>query len=123
MVGMKYLFLEQRAPAGAEENEITLVFQGERKGLASGLADAGSGGAAEYLPADALVAGYVSTREPWQLFQELSAFMTKENESFASTLAEANGKLGEGFLENLTAAMGTESAFALHGFSVKGPSG
>jgi len=121
MAGLKYLFLEQRAPAGAEENEITFVFPGERKGMASWLADSGSGGAAEYLPADALVAGYVSTREPWQLFQELSAVMTKENESFASTLAEANGKLGEGFLENLTAAMGTESAFALHGFSVNGP--
>ena len=84
MTGLKYLFLEQRAPAGAEENEITLVFPGERKGMASWLADSGSGGAAEYLPADALVAGYVSTREPWQLFQELSAFMTKENESFAA---------------------------------------
>jgi hypothetical protein len=121
MVGLKYLFLEQRAPAGAEENEITFVFPGERKGMASWLADSGSGGAAEYLPADALVAGYVSTREPWQLFQELSAFMTKENESFAPTLAEANAKLGDGFLENLTAAMGTESAFALNGFSVDGP--
>jgi hypothetical protein len=121
MVGLKYLFLEQRAPAGAEENEVTLVFPGERKGMASWLADSGSGGAAEYLPADALLAGYVSTREPWQLFQELSAFMTKEDESFAANLAEANGKLGEGFLENLTAAMGTESAFALNGFSVDGP--
>jgi hypothetical protein len=121
MAGLKYLFLEQRAPAGAEENEITFVFPGERKGMASWLADSGSGGAAEYLPADALVAGYVSTREPWQLFQELSGFLTKENESFAPTLAEANAKLGEGFLENLTAAMGTESAFALNGFSVEGP--
>jgi hypothetical protein len=121
MVGLKYLFLEQRAPAGAEENEVTFVFPGERTGMASWLADSGSGGAAEYLPADALLAGYASTREPWQLFQELSAFMTKEDESFATTLAEANRKLGEGFLENLTAAMGTESAFALNGFSVNGP--
>jgi len=39
--------------------------------MASWLADSGSGGAAEYLPADALLAGYASTREPWQLFQEL----------------------------------------------------
>ena len=121
MVGLKYLFVEQRAPAGAEENEITLVFPGERQGMASWLADSGSGGAAEYLPADALLAGYVSTREPWQLFQELSAFMTKENETFAADLAGANAKLGEGFLDNLTAAMGTESAFALNGFSVDGP--
>ena len=64
MVGMKYLFLEQRAPAGAEENEVTLVFEGARTGMASWLADAGSGGAAEYLPADSLLAGYVSMREP-----------------------------------------------------------
>ena len=35
MTGMKYLFLEQRAPAGAEENEVTLAFQGARKGMAS----------------------------------------------------------------------------------------
>ncbi len=121
MAGLKYLFLEQRAPAGAEENEITLVFPGERQGMASWLANSGSGGAAEYLPADALLAGYVSTREPWQLFQELSAFLTKENDTFAADLARANSKLGEGFLDNLTAAMGTESAFALNGFSVEGP--
>ena len=89
--------------------------------MASWLADAGSGGAAEYLPADALLAGYVSTREPWQLFQEFTALMTKENESFDADLAQANEKLGAGFMENLTAAMGTESAFALNGFSVDGP--
>jgi hypothetical protein len=121
MIGMKYLFLEQRAPAGAEENEVTLVFQGARTGMASWLADAGSGGAAEYLPADALLAGYVSTREPWQLFGEFTAQMTRSNPTFQVGLAQAEGKLGAGFLENLTAAMGTEAAFALNGFSVNGP--
>jgi hypothetical protein len=121
MIGMKYLFLEQRAPAGAEENEVTLVFQGARTGIASSLADAGSGGAAEYLPVDALVAGYVSTREPWQLFGEFTAQMTRSNPSFQVDLAKADEKLGAGFLENLTAAMGTEAAFALNGFSVNGP--
>jgi ferric-dicitrate binding protein FerR (iron transport regulator) len=121
MVGVKYLFLEQRAPAGAEENEVTLVFQGARTGMASWLADAGSGGAAEYLPADALFAGYVSTREPGQLFQEFTALMTKQNESFDADLAQLNEKLGAGYLENLTAALGTEAAFALNGFSVSGP--
>jgi hypothetical protein len=121
MIGLQHLFLEQRAPAGAEENEVTLVFQGARTGMASWLADSGSGGAAEYLPADALVAGYVSTREPWQLFQEFTALMTKQNTSFEGDFAQANEKLGAGFLDNLTAAMGTEAAFALNGFSVNGP--
>ncbi len=121
LLGMKYLFLEQRAPAGAEENELTLAFEGERRGMASWLADSGSGGAAEYLPSDALLAGYASTREPWQLFEEFAAVMTRENESFGPHLALANEKLGAGFIENLTKAMGTEGAFALNGFSVSGP--
>jgi hypothetical protein len=121
MIGMKYLFLEQRAPAGAEENELTLAFQGPRKGMASWLAQTGSGGAAEYLPADALLAGYVSTREPWQLFEEFTALMTREDASFDSQLALANEKLGAGFIDSLTKAMGTEGAFALNGFSVNGP--
>jgi hypothetical protein len=121
MIGMKYLFIEQRAPAGAEENELTLLFEGVRSGMASWLADAGSGGAAEYLAPDSLLAGYVSMQEPWQLFQEFTALMTKTEESFAGDLTQVEEKLGAAFIANLTLAMGSEAAFALNGFSVTGP--
>ena len=121
MIGMKYLFLEQRAPTGAEENEVTFAFQGARTGMGSWLADSGSGGAAEYLPADALVAGYVSTREPLQLFEELTAQITKSEPDFEQGLATMDEKLGAGFLQNLTAALGTEAAVAVAGLSVSGP--
>jgi hypothetical protein len=121
MMGVKYLFVEQRAPVGVEENEMTLVFHGERKGMASWLADAGSGGAAEYLPANALLAGYVSLREPWQLFQEFTELMTRQRDSFEGDLARVDEQFGAGFLASLTAAMGTEAAFALNGFSLNGP--
>ena len=121
MIGMKYLFLEQRAPAGAVENEVTFAFQGARTGMGSWLADAGSGGAAEYLPADALVAGYVSTREPLQLFEEFTAQITKSEPDFERGLASMDEKLGVGFVQNLTAALGTESALALTGLSASGP--
>jgi hypothetical protein len=121
MIGMKYLFLEQRAPAGAVENEVTFAFQGTRTGMGSWLADAGSGGAAEYLPADALVAGYVSTREPLQLFEEFTAQITKAEPDFERNLASMDEKLGAGFVQNLTAALGTESALALTGLSTSGP--
>jgi len=121
MMGMKYLFLEQRAPAGALENEVTFAFQGARTGMGSWLADAGSGGAAEYLPADALVAGYVSTREPLQLFEEFTAQITKSEPDFERGLASMDEKLGVGFVQNLTAALGTESALALTGLSASGP--
>src|SRR6185436_2278660 len=97
------------------------AFQGPRAGMASWLADAGSGGAAEYLPADALLAGYVSTREPLQMFQELTAQLTRSEPDFDRGLAEMDEKLGAGFVQNLTAAVGTEAALALTGFSTSGP--
>ncbi len=121
MTGVKYLFLEGRSPAGTEENEVTVMFQDGRKGMASWLADAGSGGAAEYLPADALVSGYLSVREPGQLFQEFSAMMSKVQPSFQSDLTKVESTLGAGFIATLTSALGTEAAFALQGFSASGP--
>jgi hypothetical protein len=121
MVGLKYLFLEQRSPDGTEENEVTAMFPGARSGMASWLADGGAGGAAEYLPADALVAGYVSMREPGQLFQEFSTLMSSRQESFQRDLTKLDETLGAGFVAKLTAAVGTEAAFALQGFSAGGP--
>jgi FecR-like protein/uncharacterized protein DUF3352/putative zinc finger protein len=121
MIGMKYLFLEQRAPAGAVENELTFAFDGARTGMGSWLADTGSGGAAEYLPADALLAGYVSTREPLQLFEEFTAQITRSQPDFERGLASMDEKLGAGFVQNLTAALGTEAALALTGLSASGP--
>ena len=121
MIGMKYVFLEQRAPAGALENEVTFAFQGARTGMGSWLADTGSGGAAEYLPAEALVAGYVSTREPLQLFEEFAAQITRAEPDFEQGLASMDEKLGAGFVQNLAGALGTEAALALTGFSTSGP--
>lgn len=121
MIGMKYVFVEQRAPAGAVENEVTFAFQGARTGMGSWLADAGSGGAAEYLPVDALVAGYVSTREPLQLFEEFAAQITRAEPDFERGLASMDEKLGAGFVQNLAGALGTEAALALTGLSTSGP--
>jgi len=121
MIGMKYLFLEQRAPAGAVENEVTFAFNGPRTGMGSWLADAGSGGAAEYLPSDVLIAGFVSTREPLQLFEEFTAQITRSEPDFMTNLARVEEKLGAGFFQNLTAALGTEAAVALTGVSTSGP--
>jgi hypothetical protein len=121
LAGLKYLFFEQRSPNGAEENEVTATFQGARSGIASWLADAGSGGAAEFLPADALLAGYVSTREPAQLFKEFAELMSKQQPSFEDELSRLEEKLGAGFAADLTAAMGTEAAFAVQGVTVAGP--
>jgi len=121
MAGVRYVFVEQRSPEGAEENEVTVMFDGARSGMASWLADGGSGGAAEYLPADSLVAAYVSMREPGQLFEEFTRLMTTQQASFQGELTEVEQRLGAGFVANLAGAMGTEAAIAVHGFSATGP--
>jgi hypothetical protein len=89
--------------------------------MGSWLADAGSGGAAEYLPADVLLAGYVSTREPLQLFEEFTAQLARSQPDFERDLSTIEEKLGTGFIQNLTAALGTEAALAVTGFSATGP--
>ena len=118
---MKYLFLEQRDVQGVEENEVTLTFNGPRMGMASWLASAGSGGAAEYLPSDAIFAIYASTREPRQLFDEITAQLSKLSPSAGGAFAELDAKLGAGFSANLAAAFGTESALEVEGISATGP--
>src|SRR4030095_63224 len=60
-------------------------------------------------------------REPGQLFQEFTALMTQRQESLQSEVTKVEEKLGAGFVASLTAAMGTEAAFGLQGFSANGP--
>lgn len=118
---MKHLFIEQRGGLGAEQNEVTLTFKGPRMGMASWLAGAGSGGAAEYLSSDAIVGIYASTREPRQLFEEFTAQIGRFTPSFDRDLGTAEARLGVNFARDLAAAIGTESAIGLEGFSVNGP--
>jgi hypothetical protein len=60
-------------------------------------------------------------REPGQLFQEFTTLVTANQESSRSELGALEEKLGTGFVAGLAAAVGTEAAFALQGFSANGP--
>jgi hypothetical protein len=121
LAGVKYLFVEQRSPEGAEENEITVAFDGARSGVASWIAQSGSTGAAEYLPADSLAASYISMQEPGQMFQEFTRLLATKEPSLQGELTQIDERLGAGFAASLTAAVGTEAAFALHGLTATGP--
>jgi hypothetical protein len=117
----KHLFLEQRNIQGVEENEIAVSFNGPRTGIASILASTGSGGAAEYLSSDCLAAFYATTREPQQLFEELTSQLSRVSPEFQSGLAAAQAKMGIDLSNDLVRALGTESAFSLDGLSASGP--
>ena len=117
----KHLFLERRDTQGAEENAVTLTFKGPRMGMASFLANSGSGGAAEYIPSDVIAAGYASTREPKQLFDEMLALATRSDPSASSRLAQVESEMGVSFSNDLAASVGTESAIGIESLSTQGP--
>ncbi len=117
----KHLFLERRDTQGAEENAMTVTFKGPRMGMASFLANSGSGGAAEYIPGEVIAAGYASTREPKQMFEEMLALATRSDPSVLSRLAQAESALGVSLSNDLAASIGTESAIGVESISTKGP--
>ena len=123
---LKHLFIEQRSPQGVEENSLTLSFNGPRKGLASFLASSGSVGAAEYLSSDVIAAGFVSTREPAQMLEEMTALFGGINSGFAGDTAawidgDDESAAGIRLAAELASVFGTESAFGIEGISVSGP--
>lgn len=118
---VKHLFLEQRSVQGSEENEVTVSFKGRRTGIASILSSTGSGGAAEYLSSDSIAAIYATTREPQQLFDELTSQLSRLSPTFQQELAAAQARMGIDFSNDLASALGTESAFALEGLTATGP--
>jgi hypothetical protein len=116
---LKHIILEQRS-AGIEENEIAVSFKGPRTGLASFLASNGSGGAAEYLSRDVIAAIYVSSREPRQMFDELTALIARSQPQFPSDLAKTESALGVHFANDFASAVGTEASLSLDGISLNG---
>ena len=119
--GIRYLFLEQRAAQGGEENEAVLVFRGPRAGLASWLAPGGVSGAAEYISSDAVLAVAACVREPRQLFDELVAQIAKVNANFPAELAKVEAKLGFSLADDIAASVGTDFAIAVERPSVPIP--
>jgi hypothetical protein len=118
---IKHLFLERHETQGAEDNEMSITFKGPRMGMASFLANSGSGGAAEYIPGDIIAAAYISTREPRQMFDEMMALISRSSPTSTGELAAVEAKLGISFANDLAASLGTESAFGLENLTLTGP--
>lgn len=120
---LKTLFFEQRTDDGQDENEATLTFAGTRAGIASWLAPAGASGAAEYITSDALVAFSGSTKEPSQMFSEITNLMGSLNPKFKQELAEVQAKTGIDFANDLASALGTDFAVSVENANLPLPGG
>jgi hypothetical protein len=100
---------------------MSIVFKGPRMGMASFLANSGSGGAAEYIPGDVIASAYISTREPKQMFEEMMELISRVSPSARTDLSQTESKLGISIVNDLTASLGTESAIGLENLTLTGP--
>jgi hypothetical protein len=118
---VKRVFFSNRNASGVPENEMTLAFEGPRTSLASFIADTGSGGAAEYIPADAPVAGYIATLQPQQMFEEIVAQIATDNPEILDNLEQVKAGIGIDISNDLAYALGSEAAFSVESISTAGP--
>jgi len=116
---MRYLFFEQGAGGGRDENEATLAFQGARVGMASWLAAPGSSGSTEYISSEAVAALAASTRDPRQALDELFASIGQTDLSahVSQFEAETGVKLGA----DIAASLGTDFSVAIERPSIPIP--
>ncbi len=110
---LKHLFLEQKSVAGADENSALLTFNGQREGLASWLASPAATAAGEYISAEALIAGSVTTRNPRQLFDSLMETVAKMAPESIGHLREFEQKTGVNLANDIVGALGTDYAWAV----------
>ncbi|MBM3752760.1 MAG: hypothetical protein FJW38_02120 [Acidobacteria bacterium] len=111
----RFVFVEQRAVNGVEENEGSLIFAGPRKGVASWIAAPGSSGSAEYLTSDAVVAFSAATRNPKQIFEEIQTMFGSE------LVNDIEARVGVSISGDLAASLGTDFTIAVETPSVPIP--
>lgn len=111
----RFVFVEQRAVNGIEENEGSLIFAGPRKGVASWIAAPGSSGSAEYITSDAVFAFSAATRNPKQIFEEIQAMLGSE------ILNDVESRANMTISADLAASLGTDFTMAIETPSVPIP--
>lgn len=106
---MRYLFVDQRA----DDSEISLAFAGPRTGIASWLATPAAASSAEYVSSDAVFAFSATTRNPQQMFDELTTQLARWKPGFTDGLRKIEAETGIAFSTDLAAALGTDFTFAV----------
>jgi hypothetical protein len=114
---LKFAFIEQHTVQGVEENEATVTFNGPRTGIASWLAAPGSAGSTEYASADAVAVFSAATRNPRQIFDELSTLVP----GFAEQLRQVETRTGVNLTNDLASALGTDFTLSLETAAVPIP--
>jgi hypothetical protein len=120
--GMRYLILEHRELNGVPDNRMVLDFAGERKGIASWLANPGPMGSLDFVSPNAAIAVSFLIKEPALMWNDILAMASDNPAKRDSEMAEAQAKLNLRIKEDLVAHFGGDGAFALDGPVLPTPS-
>ena len=114
MPNVQYFMVQQTGNAGAAETRASLIFNGQRTGVASWLAAPAPLGALDFISPQATLVWAAAVKQPTAIIDEIMT-MQGSNPAFAQHLAEVQALLGVDLRNDLAAALGGEIAMAQDG--------
>jgi hypothetical protein len=121
MPNVQYFMVQQTGNAGAAETRASLIFNGQRTGVASWLAAPAPLDALDFISPQATLAWAAAVKQPTAIIDEIMT-MQQSNPAFAQHLAEVQALLGVDLRNDLAAALGGEIAMAQDGPLLPTPS-
>jgi hypothetical protein len=112
---VRYLMMERREVGSKTENRAALTFSAERRGIASWLAAPAPMGALEFVSPDANMVNAAVTKNPRSIVEDMLGMAGSHDTDFAQELAKFEAKTGVSVLDDITAPLGGEIAFAFDG--------
>ncbi|HTS35915.1 MAG TPA: FecR domain-containing protein [Candidatus Solibacter sp.] len=112
---VRYLMIERREVGGKTENRAALTFASERRGIASWLSAPASMGALEFVSPDASLVNAVVIKNPRSIMEDLFQIIGSSDANFSQDLSKFEAKTGVSVLDDITAPLGGEVAFAFDG--------
>ena len=118
---VQYFMVQQTGNAGAAETRASLIFNGQRTGVASWLAAPAPLDALDFISPQATLAWGAVVMQPTAIIDQVMT-MQSANPAFAQHLAEVQAALGVDIRNDLAAALGGEFAGAQDGPLLPTPS-
>jgi FecR protein/Putative zinc-finger len=112
---VRYLTMERREIGSKTENRAALSFASERRGVASWLAAPAPMGALEFISPDASMVNAAVIKNPKSIVEEMFQMIGSKDSNFPQELSKFETKTGVRVLDDISAPLGGEVAFAFDG--------
>lgn len=110
----RHLIVEQKAASDKVHHRAVVTFSGERRGLASWLAEPAPMGSLEFVSPEATLAGAAVFKDPIALFDDIQGFAGTENGA-SGLFSHFRDEYGIDLRDDVAGALGGELAFAVDG--------